>query len=84
MKALTIRNLPSEVASAVAERAEKMHASFSKAIVSLLQEHLAERSQQVRKKRDLKWFVGTWTEKEAGEFDKALREQRRIDPEMWK
>jgi hypothetical protein len=33
---------------------------------------------------DLDRFFGTWTEQEADVFDQALREQRQIEPEMWK
>jgi hypothetical protein len=84
MKALTIRNLPAEVADAVSKRSEEFHMSFSKAFVSLLEEHLSEGRLKKKKKRDLSWFLGTWTDEEARQFDEALREQRKIDPEMWK
>ena len=33
---------------------------------------------------DLDRFFGTWTKKEADAFDEALREQRQVEPEMWK
>jgi len=84
IKALTIRKLPEEVADAVRGRAEENQSSFSKALVSLLQEHLSEGKIAVRKKRDLSWIAGTMSEEDATAFDQALREQRRIDPEMWK
>jgi hypothetical protein len=84
MKALTIRNLPEQVADAVQKRAEEQHLSFSRALVSLLEEHLSPGKPRIKKKRDLSYIAGSWTEKEAREFDEALREQRQIDPEMWK
>jgi hypothetical protein len=33
---------------------------------------------------DLDRFFGTWTKEEADAFDERLREQRQIEPEMWK
>ena len=84
IKALTIRKLPEQVADAVRKRSEEAHLSFNKAVVSLLQEHLNEGQHKKTKKRDLTGFLGTWTEEEARQFDQALRQQRRIDPEMWK
>jgi hypothetical protein len=33
---------------------------------------------------DLDRFIGSWTSEEAREFDEALAELRRIDPELWK
>ena len=84
LKALTIRKMPDEVADAVRARAEENQTSFSKALVALLQDHLAEGKVKIKKKRDLSWMAGTLSEKDAAAFDQSLKEQRRIDPEMWK
>jgi len=84
IRTLTIRNLPDELADAVRGRAEENQTSFCKALVALLQEHLAESKIKVRKKRDLTWMAGSLSEEDAMEFDRSLKEQRRIDPEMWK
>ena len=32
---------------------------------------------------DLNHLSGTWSDEEAAEFDAALAEQRKIDPELW-
>jgi hypothetical protein len=34
--------------------------------------------------RDLDRLIGTWSRPEARDFDRALKDQRRIDPELWK
>lgn len=39
--------------------------------------------QQETVHRDLDHLAGTWSKEEADEFDEALAEQRRIDPELW-
>jgi hypothetical protein len=33
---------------------------------------------------DLDHLAGTWSDEEAAEFDAALAEQRKIEPELWK
>lgn len=85
MNAITVRNLPPEVAKAVKEKARKEKLSLNKAVVRLLEE--ATGVEKGRKKvvsHDLDRFFGTWTKEEADAFDEAMREHRQIDPEMWK
>ncbi len=85
MNAITVRNLPPEVAKAVKEKARREKLSLNKAVVRLLEE--ATGVEKGRKKvvyHDLDRFFGTWTKEEADAFDEAAREHRQIDPEMWK
>jgi hypothetical protein len=85
VKALTVRNLPPEVAKAVKERARKEKLSLNKAVVRLLEEATgAEKGERRAVHHDLDRFFGTWTKEEADAFDEAMREHRKIDPEMWK
>lgn len=85
MNAITVRNLPPAVAKAVKERARKEKLSLNKAIVRLLEEATGGGKGKRRVvHHDLDRFFGTWTREEADAFDEALREQRQIDPEMWK
>ena len=85
MNAITVRNLPPAVAKAVKERARRENLSLNKAIVSLLEEATgAGKGKKRVVHHDLDKFFGTWTKEEADAFDEALREQRQIDPEMWR
>lgn len=85
MNAITVRNLPPAVAKAVQERARKAKVSLNKAIVQLLEEATGTGKSSAKVvHHSLDKFFGTWTRKEADAFDEALREQRQIDPEMWK
>jgi len=85
VNAITVRNLPPAVAKAVRERARKEKLSLNKAIVRLLEEATGAGTGKKRVvHHDLDKFFGTWTKEEADAFDEALREQRQIDPEMWK
>jgi hypothetical protein len=85
MNAITVRNLPPEVAKAVKEKARKEKLSLNKAVVRLLEEATgAEKAKKKAIHHDLDRFFGTWTKEEADAFDEAMREHRQIDPEMWK
>jgi hypothetical protein len=84
VNAITVRNLPPAVAKAVREKARKEKLSLNKAIVKLLEEATGAEPRGKAVHHDLDRFFSTWTREEADAFDAALREQRRIDPEMWK
>jgi len=84
MKAITLRNLPPEVARLVQRRAREKRTSLNKAIIELLE----ERSGTVRKRSralydDLDYLSGSWTREEAAAFEQVLKEQRTIDPDVW-
>lgn len=85
MNAITVRNLPPAVAKAVKEKARREKLSLNKAIVRLLEE--ATGVDAGKKKivhHDLDHLAGAWSEAEYREFMAALREQRQIDPAMWR
>lgn len=86
MKAITLRNLPPEVARRVQERARTRGESLNRAVIGLLQEGLglAPGGKKPRIHHDLDFMIGTWTKEEAAEFNRRLAEQRQIDPEMWR
>ena len=66
-----------------AARKEKL--SINKAVVRLLEEATgAEKGKKKVVHHDLDRFFGTWTKEEADAFDDAMRDHRKIDPEMWK
>jgi hypothetical protein len=87
VKAITLRNLPPELEKTVRKEAERKRISINKAVISLL-ERKAEGHKKTKSKRrehdDLNALAGSWTKKEAAEFDKALAAQRIIDPALWK
>jgi hypothetical protein len=87
MKAITLRNLPPDLAKAVRREAERKRTSINKAVISLL-EGKAEghKRKKTRKSRhqELDALAGSWSKKEAAEFAKALAAQRPIDPDLWK
>lgn len=85
MNAITLRNLPPQVARAVREKAKKEKISLNRAVISLLEDAtgLGQRKKEVVH-HDLDRFAGCWSQEEYDEFMEALWEQRQIEPEMWK
>lgn len=86
MKAITLRNLPPEVAKTIQQRAKQKKTSVNKAVIELLEESIGKKPGEKEKVRyhDLDHVIGTWTKEEAEEFEKLLAEQRTIEPELWK
>ena len=86
MKAITLRNLPPEVARTVQQRAKQKKTSVNKAVIELLEESAGGKAKKNAPVRyhDLDHLVGTWTKEEADAFDKIVRSFRTIDPDLWK
>lgn len=81
MGAITLRNLPPEIDSAVRQRAQKDGVSLNQAVIRLLTETLP--AAKNRTYHDLDHLCGIWTKEEGDEFDAILIEQRKIDPDSW-
>ena len=86
MKAITLRNLPPDVARTVQQRAKQKKTSVNKAVIELLEESAGAKTKKKAPIRyhDLDHLVGTWTKEEADAFDKIVRSFRTIDPDLWK
>jgi len=81
---ITVRNLPPEVARIVRDKARRENLSLNKAVARMLEEIASPVKGKRVLHHELDRFFGTWTRKEADAFDRALQQQRQIDPEMWK
>ena len=86
MKAVTLRKIPPELVRVIERRSRHTGKSLNRTIIEVLEESLLNRpkKKESRLNHDLDWMFGTWTKEQADEFDKALAEQRTIDPELWK
>lgn len=82
MKAITLRNIPPEVARAIRKKAASEKTSLNKAVIGLLE--VSTGHGKPEKKRDLSWLAGSWTKEEADAFDRILAAHRQIDPEIWR
>lgn len=76
----TLRNVPPEVDRALRKRAREEGKSLNEIAVAALQ--TATTTDVPKKSINLEGIVGTWVEDP--EFDRAMEDQRRIDPELWR
>jgi hypothetical protein len=85
MGAITVRNLPPELARVIRQKAKRDKVSLNRAVIGLLEEATGlgkPRREEVH--TDLDRFFGCMSKEEAQELDQAIWEQRQIEPEMWK
>jgi hypothetical protein len=78
----TIRNIPLGVDKALRARAKARHTSFNQLLVETLRQGSGVDSPQPEY-HDLDWFVGGGL-LDGKAFDQALREQRVVDPDLWR
>jgi hypothetical protein len=85
MTAITLRNIPPEVARAIQRKASEEKTSLNRAVIRLLEEALEMRHGKARRPvhHDLDELSGSWNDEEAESFDEALKTQRSIDSELW-
>ena len=86
MKAVTLRNLPPELARIIRRKASESRTSINRAVIGLLEEGVGIRPKREGKPlyHDLVALAGAWTKDAGAAFEKALLQQRGIDPELWK
>jgi len=85
MKAITLRNLPPDLDTAIRKRARGKRMSVNKAVIGLLEDHLTQgKRTQAELYHDLDDLCGSWTEEAAAAFDRVLAKQRTIDRTLWK
>jgi hypothetical protein len=87
MKPITLRSVPPRVAKAIRREAARKGQSINKTVISLLEGRPTVKEKKQGRKilhRELDSLAGSWSKKEAAEFDKTLAAQRTIDPDLWK
>mgnify|MGYP000103160546 CR=1 FL=1 len=83
MSSITLHNLDPDVEKCLRARAQKQRTSLNQTIQKILKEALGLEKSQA-KKGDFSDLAGTWTLKDAREFEEATAEFSKIDKEMWK
>ena len=83
---LTIR-FDDGLAREIEEVARRERVSRNQAVLRLLRKGVGLDEPPEEKEAigsSLDWFIGSWTEEEAREFDEAVADFERIDDELWK
>lgn len=86
MKAITIRNIPPDLARLIRQRAKAERTSLNRTVIHLLEESVGgpKKAGPEGPYYDLDPLAGRWTAEEAAAFNAALAGQRQIDSELWK
>ncbi len=85
MAIISLRNIDDRISAALTEKARKEGTSVNALMLRLLKESLGID----KKKRgivydDLDHLAGTWSSKDAAEFERATSVFEKVDEEMWK
>ncbi len=86
MKAITLRNIPREIARKIEKKASETHTSMNKAVIELLEQNLGRGHSRKKMNliyHDLDYLAGSWSVLEASRFEKGLTDSRKIDSELW-
>lgn len=81
MKNLTIRNVPEDLAEALAGEKRRRGASLNQTVIELLSQGLGVGT---TRSNGLARFAGTWSEEEFREFEEAVEDFERIDEDLWR
>lgn len=83
MKTMTIRNIPDEVAVILKSMADASDTSMNTTIVRVLSDKVLPRRRH-RVKNDFAKYCGGWSQKEFDDFETAVADCEKINPEDWK
>jgi hypothetical protein len=83
---LTLRKLSAELVQEVKRRARNGRTSATRAAIEMLEQAagVARGGRRRPAHHDLDDLFGSLSRKEADDLEKAMRDQRRIDPEQWR
>lgn len=86
MATMSIRGLDDKVLSRLKRQAQREGASVNSLVLRILHDEGATRpsASRLQPRRDLSALAGTWTAREAREFERATAPFREVDPELWK
>lgn len=86
MNQITVRGISHEVEKAIREESQRKSLSLNKAIVSLLKKGAGLQEQKEKRcvYHDLDSLFGRWSQQEADEFARNIKDQEQIDEEVWK
>lgn len=83
MNTITVRGVEPEISEALKRAARQRGVSVNQFVLNTLKDQLGL-GQRKTEHHDLDHFFGTWTQEEHERVMKSVRQQRRIDQELWK
>jgi hypothetical protein len=83
MGTISIHGLSSELEEALKEKAKENHQSISGFVKELIETSLSKKAKENNKRQHFEQFIGKWTEAEYQEFNNAISDFDKIDPQDW-
>lgn len=83
MNQMTLRQIPDQVGERIRKLSAENGESINKTTLKLLMKATGCEVAG-RKKRDLSSLAGTWSKKEAEDFEEAVKIFEQVDEELWK
>ena len=84
MKSITIHKLDENLSRVLEERARREGLSINKLVKKLLRSALGlEKVPEPDHRQEFLDMFGTWSDREAAEFEKSIEDLERIEPEDW-
>jgi hypothetical protein len=85
MKTLSLRGIDEELAENLKKTAKKTGTSLNKTVLEILRKSVGVNP----KKREVVYYdlddlAGTWTKEDGEQFERATKQFRAIDKDMWK
>ena len=85
MATMTLRGIDERIAAVLKEKARKEGTSVNALMLRLLKESLGvEKKKRGAVYDDLDHLAGTWSKKDAAEFERATSVFEKVDEDMWK
>lgn len=85
MSTMTLRGIDEQIAAALKERAQKENTSVNTVMLKMIKEALGlEKKKRNMLYDDLDHLAGTWSERDAAEFENAVAVFGTIDEDIWK
>lgn len=87
-RTITIRNMPPDLEKRIEALAREESASLAQTVVRLLLRATGLQGPRGTREagerhHELDALAGTWSAEDSAEFERALAEQRRIEPDVW-
>ncbi len=83
MKTITIRGLDDSFAERLKELSLKSKMSVNKFIIKMIESNLSSKETRTKTYNDLDSLFGRWSKNEFDAIEKNIKEQRKIDKELW-
>ncbi len=81
---MTLRGIDDQIAAALRQKARKEGTSVNTLLLKIIRESLGIDKKRTITYDDLDHLAGTWSTKDAAEFERATSVFEKVDEDLWK